>query len=71
MDNKPRDIEDINADFSNKFALVLGVIDMVGILNDRIEELDNRTMQGLFIALYYEALKIEELYHEARDLPKQ
>jgi hypothetical protein len=64
METKPRTTDDIDADFANKFALVLGVIDMIGILGTKVEELDNRTIPGLFIALYYEALECEKLFYE-------
>ena len=71
MENKPRTTNDVDADFANKFALVAGVIDMVGILGTRVEELDNRTIQGLFIALYYEALECEKLYYEVREFARK
>lgn len=71
MESKPRDINDIDSEFFNKMAIVKGVIDMTGILGERVAELDKLTIEGLFIALYAEADQLNKLYSEVSDLARK
>ena len=68
MENKPRTVNIIDAEFSHSFAIVTGFIDMLGILGSQVDELDKGTIQGMGIACYYEAVKVQELYREMANL---
>ena len=68
MENKPRTINDLDAEFAHSFAIVSGFIDMVGMLGSNVDALAKETINGMGIGCYYEAMKIQALYREMADL---
>lgn len=60
----PRTIDDIDAEFAHSFALVFGFIDLIAMLGSRVDELNEKTIQGIGLACLLEAQKIQELYGE-------
>jgi hypothetical protein len=64
MENKPRTINNIDAEFAHSFALVFGFIDLIAMLGSRVDELDKNTIQGIGLACFLEAQKVQELYSE-------
>ena len=68
MENKPRTSNIIDPEFAHSFAIVSGFIDMVGMLGSNVDSLAKETIQGMGIACYYEAEKVQELYREMAGL---